>query len=86
MISEFAVILSENAVIQLNGLPKEIQQIIANRLTAAKIQPFHFFIRLKNRTDYKMRCGDYRAIADIDSHERRIFVTKVGHRRDVYEQ
>jgi len=86
MISEFTVILSENAASQLKDLPKEVYQNIVTRLNAAKKRPFHFFIRLKNRPDYKMRCGDYRVTADINIHERKIFVTKIGHRRNIYEQ
>jgi len=86
MISEFTIILSEKAVDGLKALPREVQQIIVNRLDAAKKRPFHFFIHLKSRPDYKMRCGDYRATADIDMRERKIFVTKIGHRKDIYEK
>jgi len=86
MISDFIVILSENAANQIKGLPKKIQQAITNKLEKSQKQPFHFFMRLKSMSDYKMRCNDYRVIADIDINERKIFVTKIGHRKNVYEQ
>ena len=48
--------------------------------------PFHYFERLKGRNDYKLRIGDYRVIADIDSNKKIINVTLAGHRKDVYDK
>lgn len=66
-------------------LPKEIQFRISEKLKIAQLDPFLYFIRLKGRQDYKMRVGDYRVISDINQTERAIWITKIGHRRNVYK-
>ncbi len=81
----FELIFDKKAANQLEKLPKEIRQRIFFKLIQAKEEPFHFFIRLEGREDYKMRVGDYRVIADINLKENRIEVTKIGHRRNIYE-
>lgn len=81
----YAVIIAPKAKEQMAQLPKEIQQRIYEKLVLAQENPFHYFIRLKGRTDYKLRVGDYRVAADIKQNERRIEVTKAGHRRNFYE-
>lgn len=79
-------ILDKKATTALEDLPKEIQRRMIEKLDKSKVSPFKYFIRLKGRTDYKLRVGDYRAIADINTKELRIEVTKVGHRKNVYKQ
>lgn len=67
-------------------LPKDIQQRISQKLKIAQEDPFNYFFRLTGRVDYKMRIGDYRVIADINMLNRAIEITKVGHRRNVYDE
>ena len=38
-----------------------------------------------NNDNYRLRCGDYRAIFQIKKDIVVVFVIKVGHRKDVYE-
>ena len=52
---------------------------------SAKENPRHFFERLSSRGDYKLRIGDYRVIADIDDNKKRIEITLIGHRKNVYQ-
>ena len=47
--------------------------------------PLRFFERLKGRIDFKLRVGDYRVIADINQDSKRIEITEIGHRKNVYE-
>ena len=67
----------------LSKLPKELQKRIYYKLESTSNNPFHFFERLTKRTDYKLRIGDYRIIADIDN--KRIVVTSIGHRKNIYK-
>ncbi len=69
----------------LEKLPRDVSSRIWNKLQQAKAAPFNFFFQLKGRKDYKMRVGDYRVIADINMMERTIEITKIGHRRNVYD-
>ena len=82
----YELIFGEKALDELSKLPKEIQRRIYEKLSAAKYNPVHFFERLEGRADYKLRIGDYRAIADIDNETMLICVTKVGHRKNIYER
>ncbi|MFZ2631285.1 MAG: type II toxin-antitoxin system RelE/ParE family toxin [Desulfosalsimonadaceae bacterium] len=34
--------------------------------------------------DYRLRIGEYRILFDVDWDEKKIFILKIGHRKDVY--
>ncbi|MFH1125881.1 MAG: type II toxin-antitoxin system RelE/ParE family toxin [Candidatus Altiarchaeota archaeon] len=70
----------------LARLPRDISQRIFRKMQETKQNPSHYWIKLEGRTDYKLRVGDYRAIADIDHKRKLIQVTKIGHRRVVYDR
>lgn len=78
----YEIIFDEKAIDFLNKLPKEIKSRIFNKIISAKENPFHYFQHLKNRKDYKLRVGDYRVIADIESNI--IKITLIGHRKNIY--
>ena len=42
-------------------------------------------IRLTNRSEYRIRVGDYRLIYEILDSKLVILVVRVGHRKNVYE-
>lgn len=83
---EFKLIFDKKALKQLQKLPGQIKKRIFDKLVKSKEDPFRFFERLSGRLDYKLRIGEYRAIADIKQDQRQIQVTKIGHRRNVYEK
>lgn len=41
-------------------------------------------LKLRGREGWRIRCGSYRVIYEIDDAKRVITVLHVGHRRDVY--
>ena len=82
----YGIIFDPGAIDELSRLPFSVRKRIFSKILSAKSNPFHFFIRLGGRLDYKLRVGDYRVIADIDSLRKQIRVTLVGHRRNVYKQ
>ena len=77
------IIFDKEASHFLEKLPKDIRKRIYRKILSTEGNPFHFFERLEGRRDYKMRVGDYRVIADIDSKTIRIRL--MGHRKNVYE-
>ncbi len=81
----FLLIFDKKAARFLASLQKPLAIRIYKKLETAKADPFRYFERLAGRTDYKLRVGDYRAIADINAGLQRIDVTKIGHRKNVYE-
>ena len=82
----FELILDEEAIDFLNKLPQNIKERIFNKLISTKENPFHFFERLSSRKDYKLRVGDYRIMADLDRNFKRIHITLIGHRKNVYKK
>ena len=53
---------------------------------STKENPHHFFEGLTGRTDYKLRIGDYRAIADINDSSKTIQITLIDHRSKIYNK
>ena len=69
----------------LKGLDETNARRIWNKIQTTKENPFHFFVRLTGRQDYKLRVGDYRVIADIDNAKKLINITRIGHRKNIYK-
>ena len=82
----YEIIYDRNATDDMSRLPKELRKRIFNKASDAKENPEHFFEQLSGRTDFKLRIGDYRLIADINRSLQRIEVTLVDHRKRVYKR
>jgi mRNA interferase RelE/StbE len=82
----YKLIFDEKALESLGKLPSLIKERIFKKLQSTKESPFHFFIRLEGRSDYKLRVGDYRVIADLSETEIQILVLYVGHRKNIYKK
>ena len=80
------LIIDDKAIEFLEKLEKSLAQRIFKKIQSTKDDPFHFFKRLEGRTDFKLRVGDYRVIADIYPEKKRIEVTKIGHRKNIYKE
>lgn len=82
----YEIIFDEKAIEFLNKVPKELKERIFNKITSTKENPFHFFEKLTGRKDYKLRVGDYRVIADINKKDKKIEITIIGHRKNIYKK
>ena len=81
----FSISFDPHAEKEFLSLEKPLRERIIKKLELARTNPKSFFERLEDRDDYKLRIGDYRLIADIDFNSKKIDVTKVGHRKNVYD-
>jgi len=81
----YELIIDEEAIKFLENLQFNLKKQIFNKILSTKENPHHFFERLAGRTDYKLRVGDYRVIADIEDSNKIIKITLIGHRRNVYK-
>ncbi len=81
----YEIIFDEEAIKFLENLQPDLKEQIFNKILSTKENPLHFFQRLAGRTDYKLRVGDYRVIADIDQANKIIKITLIRHRRNVYK-
>ncbi|MFH0831714.1 MAG: type II toxin-antitoxin system RelE/ParE family toxin [archaeon] len=82
----YQLIFEKKALHDLNKLGKEVKERIWNKLQLCKEEPFRFLEHLAEINGFKLRIGDYRAIVDVDSSLKTIKVTKVGHRKNIYEK
>jgi len=80
----YDIIFSDNARDDFYILSPSIKQRIKDKLHSVQENPLHYFERLKGRNDYKLRVGDYRVIANINLTLKRIEVTTLGHRKNIY--
>ena len=81
----YEIILEDKAMEFLEKLPKQIAQRIFKKIQETKENPHRYFIKLTNRTEYKLRVGDYRVILNIKSKKLIILVIKIAHRKNVYK-
>ncbi len=82
----YKVIFDPEVMDFLEKLEKQLAKRIWDKIMSAKENPHHFFERLTEMPGYKMRIGDYRAIADIDDNKKRIEITVIGHRKNIYKR
>ena len=82
----YELVFDPKALAFLEKLPIELRRRIFEKTAEAKENPQHYFKRLEGRSDYKLRVGDYRVIADIRHDVRRIEVTLIDHRKRVYKR
>lgn len=82
----YKICLSATSEKFLRKLPKKQTEIILNKLYSIRHEPFRYVIRLKGINLWKLRIGDYRAELDILIKGQTIFVVRIGHRRNIYQQ
>ena len=82
----YSVWISEKAKKQLEKLPKNLQEIILNKIYSIRDEPFHYLKKLEGSKLWRLRIMDYRAIIDVLVTENKIFVLTVDKRSRVYER
>ncbi|MHB1493715.1 MAG: type II toxin-antitoxin system RelE family toxin [Thermoplasmataceae archaeon] len=83
--TDFAVEYSEESLFQLRGMDTPVAKRIVQKIESTKSEPHRFFVRLVGRTEYKLRIGDYRVIADIEENRKVIIIRSLGHRKNIYK-
>jgi mRNA interferase RelE/StbE len=84
-VTDFEIEYSEESLFQLKGLDIPVAKRIIQKIESTRTDPHRFFVRLVGRTEYKLRVGDYRVIADIEENRRVIVIRSLGHRRNIYK-
>ena len=85
--SSYRVALTSSAEKELTGLPKKvIARIVARleRLVSVPRPPGCKKLKGGDK-EWRIRVGDYRIVYVIDDSGRAVDVTRIAHRRDVYE-
>lgn len=82
----YEIIFDRNAIKFLEKCDDALKKRIFDKICSAKENPFRFFRRLEGRNDYRLRTGDYRVIADISESNKKIEITLIGHRKNIYDK
>ena len=73
----------------LKKCSKSIQRRIRSKIDALADDPRPAGVEKLSRGDedyYRVRCGDYRIIYEIEDESARILVIVIGHRREIYKR
>ena len=78
---------SDRAADQLADLETEDTERIVSKMDDVTWNPEHYLRRLQGPgpADYRLRVGDYRVLVDWRRDDEVLFVTEVGHRRNIYD-
>ena len=81
----FAVRIDPHADKFLTKLPKDMAERIRDKLLLLKEDPFNYLEHFEGDY-YKLRIGDYRALIDVDSSRKIVFVRHIDHRSRIYKR
>lgn len=84
---EYRIVLTSTAEKELSRLPNQmVARIFPKIELLAKDPRPHGCVKLSaGRDEWRIRVGDYRVIYSIDDEVQVVDVTRIAHRRDVYE-
>jgi mRNA interferase RelE/StbE len=86
-VSEWTVILLRDARRYLDKLPPREQDRMLDALARLEQDPFATDVKpLQGRVEWSLRVGEYRVLLRVEREERRLVVTRIGPRRDVYKR
>jgi mRNA interferase RelE/StbE len=81
----FRVEVQRSAGKELAKVSSVNQPRIARALLALAEDPFPpGYKKLRGSDGYRIRVGDYRILYTVDTEAQAVFVSAIGHRRDVY--
>ena len=70
----------------LNKCVKSLSERIKKKLMLLKENPFRYLEHYEGRDFYKLRIGDYRALIDVDTSRKIIFIRVLDHRNKIYKR
>lgn len=82
----YQVVIEKHAQKQLSKIsPPDYTKVVAALKELASNPRPYGYKKLKGRSGYRVRVGDYRIIYRIEDNILTVFILTIGHRRDVYE-
>lgn len=82
----YSIWISEKAKRQLEKLPKNVSEIIFNKIYSIRDNPFHYLKKLEGSKLWRLRIMDYRAIVDVIVTESKVIVLTVDKRSRIYDR
>jgi len=82
---KYDIVMSRNAIKDLANIQKEYAVKIRNKITELAENPRNnAVVKLKFRNSWRIRIGDFRVIFDINNEEKRVYILRIAHRRNIY--
>jgi mRNA interferase RelE/StbE len=82
----YQILIRKTAQKQLDKLPDETAELLLDAIETLATNPRPSGCKkLKGRSGYRIRKGDYRIIYDVHDNVLTVDVIAVGHRRDIYD-
>lgn len=69
----------------LEKCDRNLSERIRNKLRLLRENPFGYLEHYEGDY-YKLRIGDYRALIDVDSSRKIVWVRHLGHRKNIYKR
>ena len=83
--ARYEIVLRKSVRKDMEPIPKrDVQRIIAAIAELANDPPPPQSCKLSGSEKYRLRCGTYRVLYEIQDTILIVYVVKVGHRREVY--
>lgn len=82
--ASYKVEFTQIAEKELNKIDKQYIPKILAKIKSLKNDPFTYSRKLKAKSGYRLRAGDYRIIFDIFENQNLISIFKIAHRKDAY--
>lgn len=77
---------SIEAAKDLSKLEQADAKRIVKKIETTLSAPKRFWKRLSGFSEYKLRIGKYRVVAEFSEKKQNIFIEKVGHRKNIYKK
>jgi mRNA interferase RelE/StbE len=85
-VANYQVFLSAKAEKELDKLPSQIANQLIDAIESLGENPRPTgYIKLKGRSAYRVRSGNYRIIYEIQDRILLVEVIAIGHRKDIYK-
>ena len=81
----YKIIWDKKAKEVIQKFPFIISSRIYKKINELIEEPFSKIRRLKGINAFKLRIGDYRVILSVDVQNKIIYVLKIGHRKNIYD-
>ncbi len=83
--AKYEISVKKTAIKELENIPKkELQKLVKKIQTLSEEPRPQGSQKLSHKEQYRIRQGDYRAIYSIDDDNLNVYITKVGHRKEIY--
>jgi mRNA interferase RelE/StbE len=84
----YEVAVPQSVVKQINKLPHQVRERVLMKLTELEESPRPLDCRKLETEEslYRLRVGDYRIIYAVDDTNKKVVISRVAHRREVYRR